>query len=221
MGEDSNVLLHHTPRSVPGGFLRRDLCSPGLRVLPSGRSQGTHPTFSQEHMKTYQLALIAATALVAAACNNNVEKTSQKFNELPPAVQKTARAQAPDAEITDISKTTKDGMDAYEITFRGDNGNPKVIVGTDGHLISSDLPHPAGAVEKMLTPTGASGTPFSALPLPVQHTIKSRAPNAEIASISRHDDNGRAIYEVEFRDKGTNPTIRIAEDGTLVQDLQK
>jgi uncharacterized membrane protein YkoI len=172
-------------------------------------------------MKTSHLALIAATALVAAACSKNVERTSQKFNELPPAVQKTARAQAPNAEITDVSKTTKDGMDAYEITFRTDNGNPKVIIGTDGHLVSSDLPKPPGAIEKMLTPTGAAGTPFSALPLPVQQTIKSRAPNAEIANISRHDNNGRAIYEVEFKDDGTNPALRVAEDGTLVQDLQK
>ncbi len=174
-------------------------------------------------MKTYQIALIAAGALALAGCNSSVEQTSKNFNELPPAVQKTARAQAPNAEITGVSKTTRDGGDAYEITFRaeGNSSNPKVVIGADGHLISSDLPHPAGAIEKALTPTGATGTPFSALPLPVQKTIKSRAPNAAIASISRHDDNGRAIYEIEFQDKGANPTMRVAEDGTLVQDLQK
>ena len=29
------------------------------------------------------------------------------------------------------------------------------------------------------------------------------------------------IYEVEFAERGKNPTIRVADDGTLVQDLQK
>ena len=45
--------------------------------------------------------------------------------------------------------------------------------------------------------------------------------NAEIADISRREDNGRVVYEVEFTDKGKNPTMKVAEDGTLVQDLQK
>ncbi len=171
-------------------------------------------------MKTYQIAVLAAVAL-AAGCSKNIQTASEKFNELPPAVQKTVRAQAPNAEIADVDRTTRDGIDVYEVKFRGANGNPKVIVGTDGHLISSDLPNQPGAIQKLLTPTGAAGTPFSALPLAVQQTLKSHSPDAEIAKITRHDDNGRVIYEVEYKDTGKNPTIRVAEDGTLVQDLQK
>jgi len=33
--------------------------------------------------------------------------------------------------------------------------------------------------------------------------------------------NKYVIYEIEFQEKGKNPNIRVAEDGTLVQDLQK
>ena len=51
-------------------------------------------------------------------------------------------------------------------------------------------------------------------------TIKARAPEAEIADITRHEKNGRVTYEVAFKDKVKNPTIRVADDGTLVQDLQ-
>jgi hypothetical protein len=95
------------------------------------------------------------------------------------------------------------------------------LVSADGKLLSSDMPRPAGMVDRALTPTGATGTKFSALPEVVQKTIKDKAPNADIADISRHDKDGRVIYEVEFRDKGKNPTMKIADDGTLVQDLQK
>ena len=72
-----------------------------------------------------------------------------------------------------------------------------------------------------MTPTGAVGTPLSALPEAVQKTVKEQAPNAPIADISREQDNGRTVYKVEFRDQGKNPTIKVAEDGTLVQSLQK
>jgi hypothetical protein len=94
-------------------------------------------------------------------------------------------------------------------------------VSADGHLLSTDFAHTAGGLERLLTPTGAAGTPFSALPEPVQKTIRKQAPNAPIGKISRQDDNGRAIYEVQFEEPGKNPSIRVAEDGTLVQNLQK
>ena len=80
---------------------------------------------------------------------------------------------------------------------------------------------PAGAVQRLLTPTGATGTPFSALPEAAQKTIKAHAPDAEISSISRHEENNRAVYEVTFKEPGKNPSLKVAEDGSLVQDLQK
>ena len=75
--------------------------------------------------------------------------------------------------------------------------------------------------QRLLTPTGATGTKFSALPEKAQKTIQAQAPNADIANISRSDKDGRVIYTVEFREPGKNPTIQVAEDGTLVQTLQK
>ncbi len=172
-------------------------------------------------MKSYTISLIAAAALLVG-CNQSVQTASERFNELPPAVQKTVRAQSPNGEIVDVSKTTSNGADAYKVEFRGEgNSNPKVLVAADGSLLSSDFAKTPGAIEKMLTPTGAKGTPFSSLPLAAQKTIQQQSPNGQIDSITRHEDNGRVIYEVEFKDQGKNPTIKVADDGTLVQGLQK
>ncbi len=171
-------------------------------------------------MNKYVITLLAAAGLVAG-CNNSVESASQKFNELPPAVQKPVRAQAPQAEIADVTRKTDNGMDVYEIQFREGDRNSKVVVAADGRLVSTDMARPAGAVQRLLTPTGATGTKLSALPEKVQKTIQSTAPGADIANISRQESDGRTIYEIEFREKGKNPSIRVAEDGTLVQDLQK
>lgn len=169
-------------------------------------------------MKKYTISLLAAAGLLLVGCNQSVQTASEKFNELPPAVQKTARAQAPNAEIVDVSNTSANGANAYEIQYRGQNGNPKVVIAQDGTLISSDLPKTAGVIDKLLTPTGATGTPFSSLPVAAQKTIQKQAPNGQISSISRHDENGRVIYEISFKDLGS---MKVAEDGTLVQPLQK
>ena len=172
-------------------------------------------------MTKFAVTLLASAGLLVG-CNQSVEKASQNFNELPPQVQKTVRAQSPNGEIASVSKMSTNNMDAYKVEFKNDNGrNPVVIVGANGTLLSSELPRQAGAIERALTPTGAAGTPFSALPEAAQKTIQAQAPNAPIADISRHEDNGRVIYEIEFKDKGKNPSIKVAEDGTLVQNLQK
>src|SRR2546421_11794213 len=168
-------------------------------------------------MKTQFITLLAATGLLVG-CNKSVENASQKFNELPPAVQKTVRAQSPNGEIADVTKKTENGMDVYEIQFREPGSNPKVVVAADGKLVNTDMARPAGAVERALTPVGATGTKLSALPEKAQRTIKAKAPETQITNISRQDKDGRVIYEIAFKDQGT---MRVAEDGTLVQDLQK
>jgi uncharacterized membrane protein YkoI len=168
----------------------------------------------------YVITLLAAAGILTG-CNRSVESASNKFNELPPAVQKTVRAQAPQGEIADVSHKTENGMDVYRVTFREPGQNPEIVVSSDGKLLSTDMAKPAGAIQRALTPTGATGTKFSALPEKVQRTIQSTAPGAEIGDISRQESNGRVIYKIEFREPGKNPSIRVAEDGTLVQDLQR
>src|SRR3989440_10382135 len=107
-------------------------------------------------MRLYAITTIAALGLLAA-CSPSVEKASQKFNELPPAVQKTVRAQAPNAEIADVSHKTQDGMEVYQVEFREPGTNPKLMGAADGRLLNTDLAKPAGAGQRMLTPTGATG----------------------------------------------------------------
>ena len=177
-------------------------------------------------IKVYAVTLLAAAGL-AVGCNKSVESNSQSFNSLPPAVQKSVRSQSPNGEITSISQTSQNGVDAWKIDIRnqGADKDSEMIVAADGKVLSTDMPSsPNGIVsdvKKALTPTGAVGTKFSALPEAVQKTIQAHAPASEISDISRHSDNGRTIYEVSFQDTGKNPSIKVADDGTLVQDLQK
>jgi len=79
---------------------------------------------------------------------------------------------------------------------------------------------PSGAIQKLLTPTGAVGTKLSAMPEAAQKAIQSKAPNKQISDISRHEKDGRVTYEVEFKDGGNTSIMEVAEDGTVVKDLQ-
>jgi uncharacterized membrane protein YkoI len=173
------------------------------------------------------VTLLAAAGLVAG-CNQSVESNSQSFNSLPTAVQKTVRSESPNGEITSVSRTSQNGMEAYKVQIHnpGANNDSTMIVALDGKVLNTDMPNgnPNGVVsdvKKALTPTGAVGTQFSALPEKVQKTIQAHAPADQISDISRHSDNGRVIYEVSFKEPGKNPSLKVADDGTLVQDLQK
>jgi uncharacterized membrane protein YkoI len=187
-----------------------------------------------------------AAAVLLGGCGRNLESVSERFNELPPAVQKTVRAEAPNGEIQGVSHSAKDGADLYIIEFRENGRKGRMVVAANGYLLSDKERNREGVNNHALTPTGpvgeaarnytsaatdinknavdstgAVGTPFSALPLAAQQTIQAQAPGLQISTISRHEEMGRIIYSVEFTDKGKNPTMRVAEDGALVQALRK
>ena len=85
-------------------------------------------------MKKYLITLTAAAFLVGCD-QRNVEKASSEFNQLPAAVQKTVRAQAPNAEIADVEQKTRDGLTIYQIQFRDKERHPAMEVAADGMLM--------------------------------------------------------------------------------------
>jgi hypothetical protein len=191
-------------------------------------------------MRKSIVIFLTAASLALAGCSqkSSVEKSSQRFNSLPPAVQRTVRAQAPDAEIASIKKQTRDNMTYYVVEFREPGTNPKITVAQNGALVTgdaekvmggtgrdSDTQTGRGTKEREMAPKGTTGRAakidLSALPVPVQKTLKAEVPNAIVADISRHDRDGRTIYEFKFQDEGKNPSMWISEDGTVVQSLKK
>src|SRR5262245_59784356 len=58
------------------------------------------------------------------------------------------------------------------------------------------------------------------LPAAVQKTVREQAGGQPIADIDREDRNGQTIWEVEFEREGRNPTIHVANDGTLMPEEQ-
>lgn len=58
---------------------------------------------------------------------------------------------------------------------------------------------------------------FNELPAAVRETTREHLPNAEIASVAKHDRNGVTVYEIRFRDADRHPPLEVAADGTIVK----
>ena len=172
-------------------------------------------------MKTFVSAVIAAALVVG--CSQQVTDTSAEFNKLPAAVQKAVKSHAPKAEIASVNEAKRDDRIVYEVEFADPGANPKMVFAADGTIVRDDTA-PLGASGKASLEVKGSATTksqLSALPEPVRKTVQAQIGNAEIAGVNKKDDNGRVIYEIEFKDAGKNPTMRVAADGTIVEPLQK
>lgn len=168
---------------------------------------------------------MAAAALIAGCATNEERRAGSdsapdvgtRFSDLPAAVQQTVRTRVPNANIDDIDKETRTGRTIYEITFEEPGKNPKLHIAEDGTIVKIG----DRVVEKAGASTDSIGTEFGELPAAVQRTIKQRAPGARIDDIDKETRTGRTVYEVTFEEPGKNPKLHIAEDGSIVKDLQK
>jgi hypothetical protein len=100
-----------------------------------------------------------------------------------------------------------------------------MVVAANGFLLTDKdkAPVAAGGTPDSSEPVsvGATGTPFSALPLAAQQTILAQSQGLQVAGISRREVMGRVIYNVKFADNDRASSMRVAEDGALVQTPRK
>src|SRR5258707_10953690 len=90
-------------------------------------------------------------------------------------------------------------------------------------LIASctETPKTMGAANEndrnVLTGGPVTGTHIADLPDPVRQRLKESVPNGEVADIDKQLMDGKTVYKISFAEPGKNPSIYIAEDGTVVQ----
>src|SRR5215472_10338895 len=72
--------------------------------------------------------------------------------------------------------------------------------------------------QNVLTGGPVTGTTIKDLPQPVKDALQQRVPTAEIANITKENENGRVVYKISFIQPGTNPTMYFGEDGQVVQN---
>ncbi len=185
-------------------------------------------------MKKEVLITMAAAALFAGCSDNKLgssnttakdPKVASEFNDLPPAVRTAVNREVPNGVIDKVSSETKDGRIVYKVKFKDEGLNPAIWVTADGNILKSDISRDkavgaTGAGVDVATGSAKGNLKFTQLPPAVQKTIRDRSATAKIANIDKHTRNGRIVYDVSFEEKGINPKMTIAEDGTVVKDLE-
>jgi hypothetical protein len=73
--------------------------------------------------------------------------------------------------------------------------------------------------QNVLTGGPVAGIRIKNLPAAVKKVLKAEAPTAEVADISTRTRDGRLIYRIVFSEPARNPMLYIAEDGTIVENL--
>lgn len=147
------------------------------------------------------------------------------IEQLPPAVQRTLRASHYGPNAKDAVRREVDGRVVYEIEVERNNApNPRLRIAEDGSYVREELVPLVWSGE---VPIALPAAPefvtlrLEDLPPRVQEAVKSAAKGREIADIDRETQNGRTVYEVEFRERGTNSRIHVAEDGTPVREERR
>lgn len=126
-----------------------------------------------------------------------------KFARLPLTVQHTIRAEAGMAQIEDIQKEVHAGRPIYRVTFNNYLSYPPLYIASDGSLLNPDLTVAVAAppeLASLLTAAPFARITLNDLPPPVIKTVQTRAPDAEIDTITKETRGTETTYVVAFKD---------------------
>jgi hypothetical protein len=74
--------------------------------------------------------------------------------------------------------------------------------------------------QNVLTGGPVSGTRIKDLPQPVRRVLREKAPRAEVADIAPRSQDGKLVYRIVFSEPARDPTLYIAEDGTIIENMK-
>lgn len=142
-----------------------------------------------------------------------------QFAELPPAVQRTIRAETGGAQITDIEKGYNNDQTVYRVLFENTALFPPLYIASDGSVLNPDLtvaiaaPHEPAVIK---TAGPVQIITLQEAPPAVVKAIQAQAPDAEVSRLLRETERDKVLYVVTFKDAKC-PALLLSPDGTLLR----
>ncbi len=162
------------------------------------------------------IGISAACALIAGTGSLRADKVP--LTQLPAAVQTAIKQHSQGETLEHVDRESKNGQTVYEAEFKREGLNRRVTFAADGTVVPER--HVADVFGKE-TFTREPSMALTDVPAAVQKTVGEQQGGREIADIDKEMWNGKAVYEVEFREKGPNSRIYIASDGSMIVDKDK
>jgi uncharacterized membrane protein YkoI len=170
-------------------------------------------------MKRKLIQTLAVCAVVAGTGIYQARAEKVPMSQLPDRVQRAIKDYAKGETLEEVERETKNGQTVYEAEFKRDGLNRRVKFNADGTVVPETA---VGArTESALHRDREPSVALTSLPAAVQKTVKEQQAGREIADIDKEVWNGKAVYEVEFKEKGPNSRVYIAADGSMVVDKDK
>jgi len=163
-----------------------------------------------------------------------------QLSETPKPIQDTVKGMVGDAEIADVDVKTKEGKVVYNVEIRQEGLNRHLQIAENGALLrdskmigtaeaigtrvrdAGERVRDAGErVREKITDRDAPAVSFNQLPNAVQKTINANGGDANVKSIKQELKDGTVRYAVEFEQGGKNTRLKIAPDGTILEDNRK
>ena len=165
-------------------------------------------------MKRKLIGISAACALIAGTGSLELRADKVPMAQIPEAVQKAIKQHSQGETLEYVERESKDGQTVYEAEFKREGLNRQVKFAADGTVLPDQglVARTTGSLDRQ--PSMAIGD----LPAAVQKTVKEQQAGREVADVDKEMWNGKAVYEVEFKEKGPNSRMHIASDGSIVVD---
>lgn len=165
-------------------------------------------------MKTPFLSILTTAALCGGLHTTELSAQEVKFNDLPRAVQQTINSQIGAGGITSIQRTTRNGIELYEVRS-GQSGSKPFYVSATGTVINLDQ-----VIARTPTRDGTRKATFNELPAAVQNTVRAQAGNAPIEDVDVTRKDGQTTYEVAFKREGQNVELAVDPQGKVLRGGQ-
>jgi len=157
--------------------------------------------------------------------------TPLRPDDLPAPVQDTLRTYAAGAPVLVVTKGIVQGKSVYDATINRGGQNFDLRIADDGSLVRDAvndrfLAQTGHLTREALAANAPARTPlsgpvsvsFNQLPLPVLSTLQRYAGADFVEHIDRGTVRGHMEYEALVRHGGDEVPLRIADDGSLVND---
>lgn len=145
-----------------------------------------------------------------------LQSVGTQFAALPPAVQRTVRAEVGSAQISDIKKGTTGSDLVYVVHFMKRDVMPPLYIAPDGSVLTPDLKVFIPAPHQTALDIG-TGLTLNDLPPKVVATIQQRAPDAEVGAIGKETKGDNVTYVIFFKGDRHVP-LYISADGSFVKE---
>lgn len=163
---------------------------------------------------------------VLGLCPAQAADEKVNIDQLPAPVRQAIESSRKQDPVKQVKRRQSEGRTVYVVEIERNNApNPVLQIADDGTLLREPLPVYTGTADVPVVPSeygdAAAAMPrrqLSDLPPAVQETARSEAKGRDVVDIDRETWHGRLVYEIEFRDRGLNSRIYVADDGTLVRD---